>query len=69
MTKRLIDVDDELLAKAKAALGTRTMKDTVNEALSEAAKTARRRRHAERLSRMEGLDLDDAKTMAGAWRR
>jgi Arc/MetJ family transcription regulator len=68
VTKRLIDVDDQILAKAQAALGTRTMKDTVNQALSEVTKAALRRRHAERLSRMEGLELDEADTMAGAWR-
>jgi len=33
MTKRLIDVDDDALDAARAQLGTRTIKDTVNEAL------------------------------------
>jgi Arc/MetJ family transcription regulator len=68
VTKRLIDVDDQLLDKAQTALGTRTMKDTVNQALAEVTKAQARRRHAERLARMDGLDLADAKTMAGAWR-
>ena len=35
MTKRLVDVDDEVLAQARRILGTETMKDTVNRALRE----------------------------------
>jgi Arc/MetJ family transcription regulator len=34
MTKRLIDVDDDLLDRARQVLGTGTMKDTVNAALA-----------------------------------
>lgn len=37
MTKRLIDVDDDVLAAARVGLGTRTIRDTVNEALRQAA--------------------------------
>jgi Arc/MetJ family transcription regulator len=37
VTKRLIDLDDDALAAARAGLGTRTIKDTVNEALRQAA--------------------------------
>lgn len=33
MTKRLFDLDDELLANAQRTLGTKTMADTVREAL------------------------------------
>jgi len=40
MTKRLIDIDDGLLAEASAILGTTTMKETVNEALSELRRAA-----------------------------
>lgn len=35
MTKTLVDIDDELLEAARAALGTSTKKDTVNTALRE----------------------------------
>lgn len=35
VTKTLVDVDDDLFAKAQAALGTNTKKETVNEALRE----------------------------------
>lgn len=33
MTKRLVDIDDEALAAARAELGTTTIRDTVNRAL------------------------------------
>ena len=58
MTKRLIDVDDQALDAARAHLGTRTIKDTVNEALRVAA----RQRRAEldsALSVLTQIDLDD----------
>jgi Arc/MetJ family transcription regulator len=34
MTKRLVEIPDELLIAAQAALGTATMKDTINQALA-----------------------------------
>jgi len=64
VTKRLIDVDDDALDAARAQLGTRTIKDTVNEALRSAA----RRRGAEladALSVLAEADLDDR---SSAWR-
>ena len=68
MSKRLVDIDDELLQEASAILEARTMKETVNRALESVVLVARRRSHAERLEVMRGLDLDDPKVMAGAWR-
>lgn len=64
MTKRLIDVDDDALDAARAKLGTRTIKDTVNEAL----RTAARERSAElasALSTLADVELDDR---SAAWR-
>ena len=43
MTKRLVDIDDELLEITRQVLGTKTLKDTVNAAM-EAAVQARRTR-------------------------
>jgi Arc/MetJ family transcription regulator len=43
MSKRLVDIDEKALAAAKAELGTRTLKDTVNEALRRVAPTHDRR--------------------------
>lgn len=68
MTKKLIDIDDEVLAQASRILGARTMKETVNRALAEVVLLANRRAHAARLAGMEGLDLDDDDVMAKAWR-
>ena len=68
MTKRLVDMDDELLAHATEVLGTTTMKATVNTALAEVVRAERRRQHADRLARMEGLDLKKRDVMARAWR-
>ncbi len=68
MTKRLVDVDDDLLEQARSTLNTGTMKETVNVALAEAVNAALRRRHIQRLIDQEGLDLADADVMAGVWR-
>ncbi len=68
VTKRLIDIDDELLRKATAALGAATMKETVNRALTEVVKAQLRRRHADRLATMRGMDLDNPEIMKGARR-
>ena len=64
MTKRLIDVDDDALDAARAQFGTRTIKDTVNEAL----RTAAYQRNAQlesALSVLADADLDDR---SATWR-
>lgn len=63
MTKTLLDVDDDLLAEASAALGTSTKKDTVNEALRAVVETTRERRRRaledlQRLADEGGIDFD-----------
>lgn len=68
MTKRLVDIDDDLLAKAREILGADTIKDTVNGALRELTRRQLRLRLLRRLMTMEGLDLDDPEVMKGAWR-
>ncbi|MDJ0342673.1 type II toxin-antitoxin system VapB family antitoxin [Streptomyces sp. H10-C2] len=42
MTKTLIDIDEQLLADAAVAFGTKTKKDTVNAALLEGVTRKRR---------------------------
>ncbi|MFD9395871.1 type II toxin-antitoxin system VapB family antitoxin [Streptomyces sp. NPDC060000] len=42
MPKTLIDIDEELLAEAAIAFGTRTKKDTVNAALREGVQRKKR---------------------------
>jgi Arc/MetJ family transcription regulator len=64
MTKRLVDIDEKALAAARVELGTRTLKDTVNEALRRAA-PARNRRVAKALDTLAKTTLRDRST---AWR-
>jgi len=68
VSKHLVDIDDDLLAEATTTLGASTMKQTVNRSLESVVLAARRRNHADRLTAMAGLDLDDASVMSGAWR-
>jgi Arc/MetJ family transcription regulator len=44
VAKTLLDLDEDLLAEAAAALGTRTKKDTVTVALQKVSEDARARR-------------------------
>ncbi len=68
MTKRLVEIDDAALGAAREALGTLTIKDTVDMALRGAAALEARRRHLDRF-RVDGLpDLRDADVMSRAWR-
>lgn len=68
MSKKFIDIDDDVLAEAARVLGARTVKETVNEALAEVVRLATRRAHADRLADMHGIDLHDQDVMARAWR-
>ena len=62
--KHLIDLDEEALAGARAALGTSTIKATVNEALRRAAtesdREARIRSSLDALASMPAFDRADA---------
>ncbi len=66
--KRLVDIDDDLLEEATGLLGAATMKEAVNRSLEAVVLLDRRRRHADRLARMQGIDLDEPRVMSGAWR-
>ncbi|WP_223837872.1 type II toxin-antitoxin system VapB family antitoxin [Streptomyces venezuelae] len=57
MAKTVIDLDEEALALAAQALGTKTKKDTVNAALAEIGARVRRERA---LARLLALDEDGA---------
>jgi Arc/MetJ family transcription regulator len=70
MTKRLVEIDDEVLEDARRLLGTATIKDTVNMALAESVKAARRQAITlEDLQRFAEAckDLGDPEVMAKAW--
>jgi Arc/MetJ family transcription regulator len=59
MTKTLIDIDEELLAEAAIAFGTKTKKDTVNAALKEGVKRKKRALALARLAaRADAGDFD-----------
>jgi Arc/MetJ family transcription regulator len=68
MTKRLVDLDDADVAAAREALGTKTLKDTVTQALKEASASAARRREVERLVAGSMKVLADTDTRARVWR-
>lgn len=68
MTKRLVDIDDDLLAEARVLTGAATMKETVNAALQQVIDSELRRRHLWRLESGEGTDLADEEVMRDAWR-
>lgn len=57
MTRRTtIDIDDELLGQAQAALGTSGLKDTVDAAFREVARRALRDRLTDRVRSGRGID-------------
>jgi Arc/MetJ family transcription regulator len=68
VTKRLIDLDDDLLAEAQSALRTSGVSDTVRRALQEA--TAAQARAAEVEWLLDGglAELADAEQWAQVWR-
>jgi Bacterial antitoxin of type II TA system, VapB len=68
MHRTTLVIDQRKLARARRLLGTKGIKDTIERALDEVISYEARRRAAEQLRTMEGLDLDDPKVMARAWR-
>lgn len=70
MTKRLVDIDDEILDEARRVLHTTTLKDTVNEALRATAESGSRRKITK--EDLEAFveaseDLRNPEIMARAW--
>lgn len=63
VTKRLVDIDDQLLERAKAVSGEKTIKGTVEAALKKLANDELIMRHIERLKRAE-YDLTADEMMA-----
>ena len=68
VTKRLVDIDDELLAEVRSLTGASTMKEAVNSALQHVVDFELRVRHVQRLRSMEGIDLAEEQIMRDAWR-
>lgn len=66
--KTSFEIDTAKVALAKDILGTRTLTDTVDAALSEVVKLSQRRALLDLLFTPGALDLDDPETMGAAWR-
>ena len=66
--KTSFEIDTVKVAAAKDILGTKTLTDTVDAALSEVVKLKQRRDLLKLLSTPGALELDDPDVMAGAWR-
>lgn len=66
--RTVVDIDEESLREARAALGTTTKVETVNRALAEVAALAARRRDLARLIRGDLPRLKDEEAYDAAWR-
>jgi Arc/MetJ family transcription regulator len=66
--KTSFEIDTDKVTAAKEILGTKTLTDTVDAALSEVVKLRQRRQLVDLLFRPGALALDDPETMADAWR-
>ncbi len=66
--KTSIEIDDAKLDAVRALLGTRSKRDTVDAALDDVIGRHLRQDFVDRLTRMDGLDLNDPAVMADAWR-
>gem|GEM_PF-889675 len=60
-----LDIDEDMLSKARAILGTRGVKDTVNEALLEVVRVEAGKRFIARLKDNE--DFGNPEIMERAW--
>lgn len=68
VTKRLIDIDDDLLAAAQRELNTRGISDTVRAALEQAAARSARQRQVAWLTAGGLRALSDPDSRAEVWR-
>jgi len=65
---KTIELDEDLFERAQTVLGTKGLKATVTRAFEEILALDARRRAIQQLQTMDGLDLDRAEVMDGAWR-
>jgi hypothetical protein len=66
--KTSFEVDPAKVDAAREILGTKTLTDTVEAALSEVVKVRQRKTLVELLFRPGALELDDPEVMSSAWR-
>lgn len=62
MGKHLVDIDEDMLSAARAELGTKTIRETVNQALAKAAgkRSEAVKRSLDYLARLDLVDRDEA---------
>jgi len=68
VTKRLIDIHDDVLERARSVSGAITIEDTVTIALRHLNDSVLRRQYLDRLASGFGTDIADHEVMADAWR-
>lgn len=68
MSKTSVDIDSDLLERARSLLGTSSIKETIHCALREIVRAEARRQEVAALVAMDGLDLADREIMKNAWR-
>jgi len=66
--KTSFEIDTVKVAAAKDILGTKTLTDTVDAALSEVVKLRQREKLLELLDTPGAFELDNPEVMRGAWR-
>ena len=66
--KTSVEIDERLFRDVRKALGTSTLKETVDRAFREVLSERARRQEVEALRTMDGMDLGNARIMARAWR-
>lgn len=66
--KTSFEIDPAKVEAAREILGTRTLTDTVDQALAEVVRIRQRRALVDLLFEPGTLALDDPNEMAGAWR-
>ena len=66
--KTSVEIDERLFRDVRKALGTGTLKETVDRAFREVLAERARRAEVEALRTMHGMDLRDSRIMARAWR-
>ncbi|HRC87797.1 MAG TPA: type II toxin-antitoxin system VapB family antitoxin [Thermoanaerobaculia bacterium] len=67
--KTSVEIDEELLAGARSILGTRTVRETIEQAFLEVVRARARREEVQALASLKGMDLANPEVMAGAWRK
>jgi Arc/MetJ family transcription regulator len=65
--KTSLAIDEDLLEAARVVLDTRTVRETIEQALMAVLKAQARREEVAAWVQMDGMDLDNERVMAGAW--